>query len=112
MDAVVEWVDARERLPEYGMPVAAATTGRYPDGEHFWLVIPSVFWDYWAGEDGIEHRDCFVDSDGVVRLPYGRASNEQITHWAYLPALPGRGEYSLLGAAATAAVRSTLGRQP
>jgi hypothetical protein len=32
MDAVVEWVDARERLPRDrdGWPVAAAISGRYP----------------------------------------------------------------------------------
>jgi hypothetical protein len=30
MDAVVEWVDARERLPRSGYPVAAAVSGRYP----------------------------------------------------------------------------------
>jgi hypothetical protein len=29
MDAVVEWVDARERLPRSGYPVAAAVAGRY-----------------------------------------------------------------------------------
>jgi transposase-like protein len=28
MDAVVEWVDARERLPKSGFPVAAAVSGR------------------------------------------------------------------------------------
>ncbi|WP_335930385.1 hypothetical protein [Streptomyces noursei] len=33
------------------------------------------------GEDGVEHRDCFVDSDGIVRLPHGLASAETVTHW-------------------------------
>jgi hypothetical protein len=99
LNAVVTWVDARERLPWSGAPVAAAITGRYPVdsatesdaalGEEFWLVRPMVFMALHWSEDGAEHRDCFVDSDGVVRLPYGLASEETVTHWAELPTLPG-----------------------
>ena len=52
MDAVVEWVDVRERLPEMiGYPVAAAVSGRYraepgeASGQDFWLVLPMYFTD-------------------------------------------------------------------
>ncbi|MER7930002.1 AQJ64_40280 family protein [Streptomyces sp. NPDC096057] len=99
LDAVVTWVDARSALPPSGTPVAAAITGRYPVdsdagsdtalGEEFWLVRPMYFTTLHFGEDGTEHRDCFVDSDGVVRLPYGLDSAETVTHWAELPTLPG-----------------------
>ncbi|MFJ8056555.1 AQJ64_40280 family protein [Streptomyces sp. NPDC096142] len=98
-DAVVTWVDARGALPSSGTPVAAAITGRYPVdsdagsgsglGEEFWLVRPMYFTTLHLDEDGTEHRDCFVDSDGVVRLPYGLDSAETVTHWAELPTLPG-----------------------
>ncbi len=53
MDTAVEWVDVRERVPRDGIPVAAATAGRYPpdseaepphaEGEAFWLVMPMYF---------------------------------------------------------------------
>ncbi len=49
------------------------------------MVITTLHW----GEDGAEHRDCFVDSDGVVRLPHGLTSEETVTRWAELPTLPG-----------------------
>lgn len=99
LDTLVTWVDARNALPQSGTPVAAAITGRYPAeggaeagtalGEEFWLVRPMYFSALHFGEDGTEHRDCFVDSDGIVRLPYGLASAETVTHWAELPTLPG-----------------------
>ncbi|MFE2423648.1 AQJ64_40280 family protein [Streptomyces hokutonensis] len=99
LDTVVTWVDARSALPSSGTPVAAAITGRYPAddgtessdalGEEFWLVRPMYFTALHFGADGTEHRDCFVDSDGVVRLPYGLGSAETVTHWAELPTLPG-----------------------
>jgi hypothetical protein len=47
-------------------------------------------------EDGTEYRDCFVDFDGIIRLPYGRPSAESVTHWAYLPTLPGMTVHSTL----------------
>ncbi|MEU0843679.1 AQJ64_40280 family protein [Streptomyces sp. NPDC005962] len=115
MDAVVEWVDARERLPRDGMPVVAATSGRYPpepgeaDGEDFWLVLPMYFTPRHFGEDGAEYRDCFVDSDRVVRLPYGRPCAEPVTHWAELPTLPGMAVQHVLGEDARVAARDAMG---
>jgi hypothetical protein len=118
MEAAVEWVDARERLPGDGLPVAAAVTGRYPpdpegegpaDGEDYWIVLPMHFTRLHFAEDGTRHHDCFVDSDGVVRFPYGGPPCEEpVTHWAALPTLPGLSVHVLLGEAAPAAVRSTL----
>ncbi|MGW6459181.1 AQJ64_40280 family protein [Streptomyces sp. NPDC055078] len=115
MDTVVEWVDARERLPRDGMPVAAATSGRYPphsgaaagtaSGQDFWVVMPMYFTTLHRGADGTEYRDCFVDSDRVVRLPYGRPCADPVTHWAYLPTLPGTTAHHLEGDGARAALR-------
>ena len=122
LNAVVTWVDARERLPWSGAPVAAAITGRYPvdnanesdsaSGEEFWLVRPMVFMALHWSEDGAEHRDCFVDSDGVVRLPYGLASEETVTHWAELPTLPGGMAHGLLGEDAQSALRNAWDLRP
>jgi hypothetical protein len=115
MDAVVEWVDARERLPGSGYPVAAAVSGRYPaepgeaSGEDFWLVLAMYFTDRHIAEDGTEYRDCFVDSDRVIRLPYGRPGDESVTHWAALPDLPGMTVPYVLGEDARTALRNTLG---
>lgn len=116
VDAVVEWVDARERLPRDrdGWPAAAAILGRYPpesgetSGEDFWLVRPMYFTRCHVADDGTEYRDCFVDSDGVVRLPYGRTCAESVTHWAALPVLPGMNVHSVLGEEARTALRSFL----
>ncbi|MET7694293.1 AQJ64_40280 family protein [Streptomyces sp. NPDC005483] len=100
------WIDARERLPRDGVPVAAAIMGRYPADsaesenaveEAFWLVRPMYFTTRHFSEDGTEHRDCFVDSDGYVRLPYGLADDDTVTHWAELPTLPGRTTHLVLG---------------
>ncbi|RCG24824.1 amine oxidase [Streptomyces diacarni] len=112
--ATVEWVDARERLPEDGMPVAAATSGRYPSGSadaphpeagvEFWLVMPMVFSHLHFAEDGSEHHDCFIDSDRLIRLPHGRGDAYPVTHWAYLPTLPGTDEHYLRGGEARAAL--------
>jgi hypothetical protein len=115
MDAVVEWVDARERLPRSGYPVAAAISGRYPaepgeaSGQDFWLVLAMYFTNRHIAEDGTEHRDCFVDSDRVIRLPYGRPGTESVTHWAYLPALPGMTVHGRFGEDARTALRNALG---
>ncbi|MFJ9821303.1 AQJ64_40280 family protein [Streptomyces sp. NPDC101151] len=118
----VTWVDARERLPRSGMPVAAAITGRYPadgaaesdaaSGEEFWLVRPMYFTTLHRSEDGAEHRDCFVDSDGIVRLPYGLDSEETVTHWAELPTLPGGTTYVVLGDDVQSALQSAWGVRP
>ncbi|GAB2918861.1 AQJ64_40280 family protein [Streptomyces mayteni] len=107
LDSSVTWVDARERLPRSGTPVAAAITGRYPaDGEEFWLVRPMYFTTLHLGADGAKHRDCFVDSDGVVRLPYGLTSDESVTHWAELPTLPGGTTHAVLGEDVRPALRN------
>jgi hypothetical protein len=118
MEAVVEWVDARERLPRDGMPVAAAVSGRYPpdsatepgapSGRDFWIVRPVYFTTRHIAEDGTEHRDCFVDSDDVIRLPYGRPCAESVTHWAELPALPGTTVHLMLGENVRGALRDAL----
>ncbi|MGW4033317.1 AQJ64_40280 family protein [Streptomyces sp. NPDC004838] len=122
LNSVVTWVDARERLPRSGFPVAAAITGRYPAdgatepdtalGEEFWLVRPMYFTNLHLSEDGTEHRDCFVDSDGVVRLPYGGTSAETVTHWAELPTLPGGTTHIVLGEDVQPALRNAWGARP
>lgn len=116
LDTMVVWVDARDSLPRSGIPVAAAITGRYPPesgtrpgttlGEEFWLVRPMVFMSQHWSEDGAEHRDCFVDSDGIVRLPHGRASAETVTHWAELPTLPGRSTHMVFGEGVQSALQN------
>ncbi|WP_406465526.1 amine oxidase [Streptomyces sp. NBC_01622] len=123
LDTVVTWVDARSALPSSGTPVAAAITGRYPAdggaeadaalGEEFWLVRPMYFTSLHFGADGTEHRDCFVDSDGVVRLPYGLDSAETVTHWAELPTLPGEmTTRAVLGEGVQAALQNAWSAQP
>ncbi|SDC90700.1 AQJ64_40280 family protein [Streptomyces prasinopilosus] len=121
---VVTWVDVRDGLPRSGIPVAAAITGRYPaeraaesgsgtaSGEEFWLVRPMYFTSRHWDEDGTEHRDCFVDSDGVVRLPYGLASEETVTHWAELPVLPGGTTRMVFGEDVQPALRNAWGTRP
>ncbi|WP_427922137.1 AQJ64_40280 family protein [Streptomyces sp. cg40] len=122
----VTWVDARDALPSSGTPVAAAITGQYPAdsadgdaeggvalGEEFWLVRPMYFASLHFGADGAEHRDCFVDSDGVVRLVYGLGSAETVTHWAELPTLPGgMTTRAVLGEGVQAALRRAWSAQP
>jgi hypothetical protein len=102
MDAVVEWVDARERLSRDrdGWPVAAAISGRYPPDDPAAPGYPQ--------ESEQNFRDCFVDSDGVVRLPYGRPGAESVTHWAALPTLPGMTVHLVLGEEARNALRNAL----
>ncbi|PJN35802.1 amine oxidase [Streptomyces sp. CB02959] len=98
-----------------------AATGRYPAdsaaeseantglGEGFWLVRPMVFDTLHWSEDGAECRDCFVESDGVVRLPYGLASVETVTHWAELPTLPGGMTHLVLGEGAQSVLQNAWG---
>ncbi len=122
LDTVVTWVDARDRLPRSGTPVAAAITGRYPadgvaesntaSGEEFWLVRPMVFTTLHFSEDGTEHRDCFVDSDGIVRLPYGLPNDETVTHWAELPTLPGEMTHAVLGRDVRTALQNAWNAHP
>ncbi|GAA0947939.1 AQJ64_40280 family protein [Nonomuraea longicatena] len=124
--AEVEWVDCRERFPRDGIPVAAAITGRFasddaderdPDaGLEFWLVRPMYFTTLHFDEDERKYHDCFVDSDGVVRLPYARGGDnpqdddELITHWAYLPTLPDTTVDYLTGEDAKTARANALGK--
>jgi hypothetical protein len=118
MDATVKWVDAREGFPDDGAPVAAAVTGTYPPGEDedgpigpedYWIVLPMHFERRHFAEDGTEYHDCFVDSDGVVRFPYGGPPCEEpVTHWASLPTLPGLSVHLVLGGTAPVLVRETL----
>ncbi|MCS0636805.1 amine oxidase [Streptomyces sp. LP05-1] len=120
LDTTVTWVDARERLPRRGgTPVAVATTGRYPPesaaeletgvGEEFWLVRPMVFATLHFAADGTEQRNCFVDSDGYA---YDLDSDEVVTHWAELPALPGRAAHLVLGEDVQPALRDARDARP
>ncbi|GAA4095803.1 MULTISPECIES: AQJ64_40280 family protein [Actinomadura] len=128
MRAEVEWVDVRDRVPRDGIPVAAAISGRYRSndadegdpyaGQEFWLVRPMYYTTLHIAEDGREYRDCFVDSDGVVRPPYGRKgtdlltdSIEPVTHWAELPTLPGTTVHHMVGEEAKAAREHALGER-
>lgn len=63
LNARTTWIDARERLPRDGVPVAAAITGRYPADsaesenaaeEAFWLVRPMHFTTRHFSEDGTD----------------------------------------------------------
>ncbi|MFF6873213.1 AQJ64_40280 family protein [Streptomyces sp. NPDC012450] len=122
LNTVVTWVDVRERLPRSGIPVAAAITGRCPvssapesgtaSGEEFWLVRPVYFTTLHWSEDGAEHGECFVDSDGVVRLPHGLTSAETVTHRAELPALPGRMTHAVLGEDVPSALQNAWDAHP
>lgn len=66
---------------------------------------------HWS-EDGAEHRDCFVNSEGVVRLPYGLTSEETVTHWAELPTLPGGMTHLVLGEGVQSALQTAWGARP
>ncbi|MGJ5756667.1 AQJ64_40280 family protein [Streptomyces galbus] len=117
MQAAVEWVDARERLPRSGLPVAAATHGFYPPetpdgdapGAEFWLVLAMYFTDRHIAADGSTHYNCFVDSDGVIRFPPGGGSAEAVTHWAALPTLPGSPHTLVMGPEVQPALREAYG---
>ncbi|WP_328495092.1 DUF551 domain-containing protein [Streptomyces sp. NBC_00414] len=128
-NTVVTWVDVRDGLPRNGIPVAAAITGRYPaqnstDSEEFWLVKTMYFATLHFSEDRTEHRDCFVDSDGIVRLPHGsthdetrdetsdETTEETVTHWAPLPTLPGGTTHLVLGKDVRPALRDAWGARP
>ncbi|MDO0924132.1 AQJ64_40280 family protein [Streptomyces sp. TG1A-8] len=117
----VTWVDVRRDLPRSGVPVAAAITGRYPVGsagcgtalgEAFWLVSRCTSPFLHFSEDGTEHRDCFADSDGFVRLPYGPAGDDTVTHWAEPPTLPGRTTHLVLGEDVQPALRNAWSARP
>lgn len=113
--ATITWVDARNRHPRDGEAVLGATTGRYPvdgDGvpspdEDFWLVLPMHFRRVHPvdGVGGII-RDCYRDSDGVIRMPLGVGAedDEVVTHWASMPALPGAATSMIVGASVAVVV--------
>ncbi|MFJ2645841.1 AQJ64_40280 family protein [Streptomyces sp. NPDC087420] len=115
----MEWISALDRLPKDSDCVMGAITGRYPGdpegdadsrvGEEYWLVLPTYFHSRHVDErTGTLFHDCFVDSDRVVRLPYGGPTPEQVTHWAELPVLPGTAERQILGDGVRAALRAAL----
>ena len=70
--------------------------------------MPMRFAARHVGEDGTEYRDCFIDSDRIVRLPYGRPGSDPVTHWAYLPTLPGLTVHSLVGEGVRTALEGAL----
>jgi hypothetical protein len=107
----VEWIDAREGLPRDGDCVLGAITGRYtidagtepgsPAENDFRFVFPMHFRRVHHDEEsGRTYTNCFIDADQVPRQPYGddAATDEQITHWAELPVLPGTSEREIRGA--------------
>ncbi|MET9483506.1 AQJ64_40280 family protein [Streptomyces sp. NPDC006638] len=120
----VEWVSALDRLPKDSDCVMGAITGRYPGdpegedadsraGEEYWLVLPTYFHSRHTDErTGTLFHNCFVDSDRVVRLPYGGSTPEQVTHWAELPVLPGTSKRQILGAGAQPALHAALPQAP
>lgn len=71
--------------------------------------MPMRFAKRHFGEDGYEYHDCFIDSDGLIRLPYGRPGPEPITHWAYLPTLPGTSVRFLVGESVRTALHDAPG---
>ncbi|MGF1344236.1 AQJ64_40280 family protein [Streptomyces flavovirens] len=114
LKATVTWTDVREALPREGVPVAAAITGRYPagsedgdaaPGEEFWLVATMYFTPRHF-DNGEVTRDCFVDSDGVIRFPCTPGSDGGVTHWAELPTLPGTRTHFLGGEEVGPALRN------
>lgn len=96
--AEVDWVSVEEGLPHDGAAVVGAVTGVYPDGEEFWLVLPMHFSRIHPDENtGEEIENVFVDPDWVMRKPYGGDTEEQVTHWAKYPFLPGAAVHQVLG---------------
>lgn len=106
----VEWVDVRERLPRNGDCVLGAIVGQYATDEHpgppdrdFWFVFPMHFRAVHPEEETYRLiKNCFIDADGVVRLPHRQGDprnpeDEWITHWAELPVLPGMPDSEIYG---------------
>jgi hypothetical protein len=120
MKATIEWVSVKDRFPDDGYSVAAAVTGRYRvdhcdppapiSGEEFWLVLHMYFRrEHPVEETGEIIENCFVDADYVVRDPLGGSTDELVTHWAYLPTLPGTDVHRLLGDDVQPAIRAAFG---
>ncbi|WP_330332286.1 amine oxidase [Streptomyces sp. NBC_00536] len=115
MTVVLQWIDAGDELPETGSGVLGAVAGRYAKGpgSDFWVVLPMRFLERHVSEtNGREFQDCFLDRGGVIRFPYdapGPASPEGVTHWAYLPALPGTAFNHLVGHTVAPSLQAAFG---
>jgi hypothetical protein len=117
----IEWISVGDRLPYDGAGVVAAVTGRYPvdpddhapdslSGREFWIVLPMYFRRHHpVDETGEVIEDCFIDSDGVLRLPIGGSTDETVTHWAEHPPLPGTDAHRILGDDVRSAIRAVSG---
>lgn len=110
----VEWISTGERLPHDRAAVLGAITGRYPGagfaqpGKEFWLVLPMHFRSiHFDEDDDTEIENCFVDADDVVRKPLGGETDEQVTHWAEFPVLPGTQVQQIIGAGVQEALAAT-----
>lgn len=124
MDTTVEWIRADERLPDDGVGIVAAVTGRYPgepeddpdslSGREFWLVLPMYFRRvHPVEESGETIENCFYDADGVVRFPLaGPTCEEVVTHWALMPNLPGTDARRVSGDGVRPAVRAVIAEEP
>ncbi|MDJ0385733.1 AQJ64_40280 family protein [Streptomyces sp. G-G2] len=109
---VLQWIDAGDDLPENGSGVLGAVSGRYAKGpgSAFWVVLPMSFLTrHVRGTDGREFRDCFVDRGSVIRFPYAAPDREGVTHWAYLPPLPGAARNHLVGHTVAPALQAAFG---
>ncbi|MET3983256.1 AQJ64_40280 family protein [Streptomyces sp. PvR034] len=111
---VLQWTDALDELPETGSGVLGAVAGRYArgPGSDFWVVLPMRFLAHHVSEpDGREYRDCFVDRGAVIRFPYTGVGPdpEGVTHWAYLPALPGTAFNHLVGHSVAPSLQAAFG---
>ncbi|WP_150240962.1 AQJ64_40280 family protein [Nocardiopsis quinghaiensis] len=58
--------------------------------EHFQRIHPDE-------STGAEIRNVFTDADDLLRKPYGGGTEEQVTHWAEHPCLPGTSVRQILG---------------
>ncbi|MCT2585801.1 AQJ64_40280 family protein [Actinophytocola gossypii] len=108
MKTTIEWVSVKDGFPEDGYSVAAAVTGRYRvdhcdppaeiSGLEFWVVLHMYFRrEHPVEETGEIIENCFVDADYVPRQPLGGTTDEVVTHWTYLPTLPGTNTHHVLG---------------
>ncbi|GAA3159537.1 MULTISPECIES: AQJ64_40280 family protein [Streptomyces] len=108
-EAVVTWIDARERLPHRdGWPVTVATAGHYPPesreerdrggGQAYWLVRPMVFATSRVCGAGVVHRNSFFDSDGYAYAAEAEDEDGSERHdCAAVPGEPGTEGYAVVG---------------
>ena len=108
MRTTIEWVSVKDGFPDDGHSVAAAVTGRYRvdhcdppaeiSGLEFWLVLHMYFRrEHPVEETGESLEICSVPADEVLRQPRGGSPDEVVTHWTYLPTLPGTDTHRVLG---------------